>query len=84
MVFSLTTDRLYVGENRDISMFGSGPRQGRVGIGTTQPDRLIDVAGDIKIDQNIYDSDNNPGQDGYFLSRDPNGIRWVSSCHQMP
>ena len=46
-------------------MFGSGPRQGRVGIGTTQPDRLIDVAGDIKIDQNIYDSDNNPGQDGF-------------------
>ena len=60
-----TTDRFYVGENRDISMFGSGPRQGRVGIGTTQPDRLIDVAGDIKIDQNIYDSDNNPGQDGF-------------------
>ena len=75
-----TTDRLYVGENRDISMFGSGPRQGRVGIGTTQPDRLIDVAGDIKIDQNIYDSDNNPGQDGYFLSRDPNGIRWVQAA----
>ena len=75
-----TTDRFYVGENRDISMFGSGPRQGRVGIGTTQPDRLIDVAGDIKIDQNIYDSDNNPGQDGFFLSRDINGIRWVQAA----
>ena len=80
LVFSQQQIEFYVGENRDISMFGSGPRQGRVGIGTTQPDRLIDVAGDIKIDQNIYDSDNNPGQDGFFLSRDINGIRWVQAA----
>ena len=49
----------------------------------TQPDRLIDVAGDIKIDQNIYDSDNNPGQDGYSYQNlmvsagaAPDAFRW--------
>lgn len=49
----------------------------RVGIGTTQPQQRLDIAGSIKIDENIYDSVNSPSQNGYFLSRDMRGIRWI-------
>jgi hypothetical protein len=48
-----------------------------VGIGTTQPQQRLDVAGSVKIDENIYDSVNVPGRNGYQLSRDINGIRWI-------
>ena len=50
---------------------------GRIGIGTTQPQQRLDVAGSVKIDENIYDSVNVPGRNGYQLSRDDNGIRWI-------
>ena len=49
----------------------------KIGIGTTQPQQRLDVAGSIKIDENIYDSVNVPGRNGYQLSRDDNGIRWI-------
>lgn len=50
---------------------------GNIGIGTTQPQQRLDVAGSIKIDENIYDSANTPARNGYFLSRDERGIRWI-------
>ena len=37
----------------------------------------MDNAGSVKIDENIYDSVNVPGRNGYQLSRDVNGIRWI-------
>jgi hypothetical protein len=49
----------------------------KIGIGTTQPQQRLDVAGSAKIDENIYDSVNVPGRNGYQLSRDINGIRWI-------
>ena len=49
----------------------------KIGMGTTQPQQRLDVAGSIKIDENIYDSVNVPGRNGYQLSRDDNGIRWI-------
>lgn len=49
----------------------------KIGIGSTQPQQRLDVAGSIKIDENIYDSVNVPGRNGYQLSRDINGIRWI-------
>jgi len=49
----------------------------RIGIGTTQPQQRLDVAGSVKIDENIYDSKNTPGANGYFLARDDGGIRWI-------
>jgi hypothetical protein len=49
----------------------------RIGIGTTQPQQRLDVAGSIKIDKNIYDSVNMPAKNGYTLSVDQNGIRWI-------
>ena len=52
---------------------------GNIGVGNTAlPEQRIDIDGSIKIDENIYDSVNSPGENNYFLSRDGNGIRWVS------
>tara|TARA_A100001011_G_scaffold294273_1_gene306356 strand:- start:718 stop:4704 length:3987 start_codon:yes stop_codon:yes gene_type:complete len=70
-----------------------GSRLGRVGIGTTSItpvgglSNLNDGAngvlrlvadGSISVARNIYDSAGSPGQNGYFMNRDANGIRWVS------
>jgi hypothetical protein len=49
----------------------------KVGVGSAEPQQKLDVAGSIKIDENIYDSVNVPGRNGYQLSRDTNGIRWI-------
>jgi aspartate 1-decarboxylase len=51
---------------------------GSVGIGSTQPEQRLDIAGSVKIDANIFDSANSPGVNGAFLNRDANGIRWVT------
>ena len=52
---------------------------GNIGVGNVaDPEQRIDIDGSIKIDENIYDSVNSPGENNYFLSRDGNGIRWVS------
>lgn len=50
---------------------------GNIGIGSTIPQQKLDIAGSIKIDENIYDSTNYSGLSGYYLSRDVDGIRWV-------
>ena len=59
--------------------FASGPRAGRVGIGSTLPERDLDLE-EIRIVRNIYDSVNNQGANGFYLSRDVNGIRWVDAA----
>ena len=38
----------------------------------------LDVDGSIRVARNIYDSSGSPGQNGFFMNRDENGIRWVS------
>ena len=65
--------------NEYYTLKGTGTRAGNVGIGSTLPDQKLDVGGSVHIDANIFDSDNNPGQSGYFLSRDADGIRWVNA-----
>ena len=59
--------------------FASGPRAGSVGIGSTLPERSIDVD-DVRILSNIFDSVNSSGADGYYLSRDVDGVRWVAAA----
>ena len=49
----------------------------RIGIGSINPQQRLDIAGSVKIDENIYDSVNVPGRNGYQLSRDIGGIRWI-------
>jgi aspartate 1-decarboxylase len=52
---------------------------GNIGVGNvTDPEQRLDIDGSIKIDKNIFDSANTAGENNYFLSRDGNGIRWVS------
>ena len=62
---------------------------GTLGIGTTSPgdfgidnathgDLKADFDGSIRVARNIYDSAGSPGQNGFFMNRDANGIRWVS------
>jgi hypothetical protein len=58
--------------------FADGSRAGSIGIGSTLPDQKLDIGGAVRIQTNIFDSVNYPGANGYFLSRDSNGIRWVA------
>jgi hypothetical protein len=62
----------------DSNIVGLGSTySGNVGIGSNIPTQKLDIAGSIKVDENIYDSVNYSGVTGYYLSRDINGIRWV-------
>ena len=58
--------------------FATGSYAGRVGIGSTLPEQKLDIGGAVKINTNIFDSSNSPGFNGYYLSRDSTGIRWVA------
>ena len=62
---------------------------GTLGVGTANPgdfginnaihgELKADFDGSIRIARNIYDSSGSPGQNGFFMNRDANGIRWVS------
>ena len=62
---------------------------GTLGVGTASPgdfginngvhgELVADFDGSIRIARNIYDSSGSPGQNGFFMNRDANGIRWVS------
>jgi hypothetical protein len=70
-----TTGKLQVGVTSSIFIVTG---IGSVGIGSTQPEQKLDIAGSVKIDANIFDSANSPGVNGAFLNRDANGIRWVT------
>ena len=50
---------------------------GRLGLGTLNPTRRLDVVGDMRLSANLYDSTNNPGVLGAFLTKDSQGIKWV-------
>jgi hypothetical protein len=49
----------------------------KVGIGSITPEQKLDILGSVKIDEFIYDSNNSPGSNGYYLSMDADGIRWT-------
>ena len=62
---------------------------GTLGVGVTEPGSFginnaihgelkADFDGSIRVARNIYDSSGSPGQNGFFMNRDANGIRWVS------
>lgn len=50
---------------------------GHLGLGSVFPQQKIDVSGSVKIDEFIYDSVNAKGNNGYILSVDVKGIRWL-------
>tara|TARA_B100000424_G_scaffold220821_1_gene179700 strand:- start:1999 stop:5307 length:3309 start_codon:yes stop_codon:yes gene_type:complete len=49
-----------------------------IGIGTTQPTQSVHTTDNVRIEREIYDSRNLDGDPGNFLSKDVNGITWVS------
>ena len=58
---------------------------GTVGLGTTNPSNFtndgtikLDVQGSVSIQEELYDSRNSKGNPGNFLSKDGDGITWVS------
>ncbi len=60
-----------------LDVLGTGIFTDNIGIGSTAPEQRLDVAGSIKIDAQIYDSLNNPGVIGAFLTKDVQGIKWT-------
>ena len=49
-----------------------------IGIGTTNPSQSVHTTKSVRIEEEIYDSRNLDGDPGNFLSKDANGITWVS------
>jgi hypothetical protein len=78
-------DRLQVGiitvtERIDVGVGGTilTTSTGNIGIGSAIPQQKLDVAGSVKIDSQIYDSLNNSGPIGAFLTKDAQGIKWTA------
>ena len=54
-----------------------------IGIGTTNPSQSLHTTESVRISKEIYDSRNLDGDPGNFLSKDANGITWVSLVPQF-
>ena len=77
---AIVSERVGIGisvPRQELDVFGTTIVSERVGIGSIEPEQRVDVAGSIKIDENIYDSANFAGGNGYVLTRDSRGIRWI-------
>ena len=82
MVFLTVTDffQFINGGNDEYFQYqATGSRAGNVGIGSTLPDQKLDIGGSIHIDEKFLTLIIIQGNIGYFLSRDADGIRWVSA-----
>ncbi|MGA1047914.1 MAG: hypothetical protein ACO3UU_07875 [Minisyncoccia bacterium] len=62
---------------QELDVVGTAIISERVGVGSNYPQQRVDVAGSVKIDVTIYDSVNVPGKNGYFMTRDQGGLRWL-------
>ena len=66
-----------------LDVIGTAIVSQKVGIGgTTLPQQVLEVNGSVKIDENIFDSVNSPGKNGYQLVKDVRGIRWIAMFAQ--
>jgi hypothetical protein len=78
---TLNTKKLYVAEYLGVGtnnrVLSASNITGNVGIGSSIPQQKLDVGGSVKIDSQIYDSLNNPGVIGAFLTKDEQGIKWT-------
>ena len=68
----------YFGVGIGSTVISASSLTGNVGINSVFPEQKLDIIGSIKIDEYIYDSVNSPGNNGFYLNRDENGIRWVA------
>ena len=68
----------YFGVGIGSTVISASSLTGNVGINSIFPEQKLDILGSIKIDEYIYDSVNSPGDNGFYLSMDEDGIRWVA------
>jgi hypothetical protein len=68
----------YFGVGIGSTVISASSFSGNVGINSVFPEQKLDILGSIKVDEFIYDSVNSPGGNGFYLSRDEDGIRWVA------
>jgi hypothetical protein len=67
-----------INPQKELDVTGTAIVSNRIGIGSTEPEQKLDISGSVKINEFIYDSVNSPGVNGYYLSMDGGGIRWVA------
>ena len=51
---------------------------GNIGVGTISPEQNLDIIGNVKITNDIFDSTNSSGVNGAYLNQDTGGIRWIT------
>jgi hypothetical protein len=68
----------YFGVGIGSTVISASSLTGNVGINSLFPEQKLDINGSIKIDEFIYDSVNSSGGNGFYLSMDEEGIRWVA------
>ena len=71
------TQEFYVGESPDENVLNIRSSDGRLGVGSTAPTQTLDVQGNMRLHSQLYDSLNNPGVLGAFLTKDVTGVKWV-------
>jgi hypothetical protein len=57
--------------------YADGPSYGRVGVNSINPEQSLDVIGNLKLSNQLYDSTNSPGVFGSYLTKDDTGVKWV-------
>ena len=71
------TQEFYVGTDPSDNVLNIRSSDGRLGLGSTAPTQTLDVQGNMRLHSQLYDSLNNPGVIGAFLTKDINGVKWV-------
>ena len=71
------TQEFYVGESPDDNVLNIRSSNGYLGVGSTAPTQILDVQGNMRLHSQLYDSLNNPGVLGAFLTKDVSGVKWV-------
>ena len=71
------TEEFYVGESPENNVLNIRSSDGNLGLGTLNPQFPLDVNGDVRLSAQLYDSLNNPGVIGAFLTKDVQGVKWV-------
>ena len=51
---------------------------GNIGVVTISPEQNLDIIGNVKITNDIFDSTNSSGVNGAYLNQDTGGIRWIT------